>query len=138
MDKQSILYSFFKIELYFQYTADDCFELGRQCCKNEDYHHAVPLLEESLVKYQAEINKTITLEEILDHLLFASNQLQGINKLLLHLYEMLFIFLIWLTKGDVNLPKYYRDKISDEPGFSIENVTSMKKFHEQLCRFLIF
>ena len=91
MDKQSILYSFFKIELYFQYTADDCFELGRQCCKNEDYYHAVPWLEESLVKYQAETNTNVPLEEILDHLLFASNQLQGINKLLLHLYEMLFI-----------------------------------------------
>ena len=52
--------------------ADDCYELGRQCYDDDDYYHAVPWLEEALTKYEKEINKTVTLEEILSHLAFST------------------------------------------------------------------
>ena len=82
-----IIFNFLFIDyLNFNYSicsfiADDCFELGRQCSKNDYFHHAVSWFQESLVKYEAETNKTVALEEILKHLSLSTYKRGTVNKL---------------------------------------------------------
>ena len=54
--------------------------MGRQCYGNEEYFYAVPWLQEALTKYEGEINKTVTLEDILSHLAFSTYKRGTLHK----------------------------------------------------------
>ena len=68
-------------------SANDCFELGRQCYNSEDHLHSVLWLQEALIKYEEEShnNKTVTLHNILEHLSFSTYK-QGKEHFLLYIW----------------------------------------------------
>ena len=53
-------------------VAGDCWELGRQSYNNGDHYHTVLWMGEALNKYEAESNKTVTRQDILEYLAFST------------------------------------------------------------------
>ena len=51
-------------------TAADCYELGRVAYNNRDYYHTVCWIQEALIQWEKEENKTIDKPTLLDYLAY--------------------------------------------------------------------
>jgi prolyl 4-hydroxylase len=54
------------------FSAGDCFELGRQSYNNGDYYHTSLWMNEALDRLSHETNKTTTRQDILEYLAFST------------------------------------------------------------------
>lgn len=91
-------------------TAGDCFELGRQSYNNGDHYHTVLWMQESLDRYEEEVNKTAVKSDILEYLAFSSFMQGNVRHAIKLTHDLLEIVPNHpRAKGNIN---YYEDVIN--------------------------
>lgn len=94
-----------------QLTAADCYELGRIAYNSDDYYHTILWMEEAMIRYDKEKDKTITKDTLLDYLSFATYK-QGNARLALVLTNELLELVPDHQRAKNN--KYYFEKLIEE------------------------
>ncbi|XP_057378430.1 prolyl 4-hydroxylase subunit alpha-1-like [Daphnia carinata] len=95
-----------------QLTAGDCWELGRQSYNNGDHYHTVLWMGEALNKYEAESNKTVTRQDILEYLAFSTFKQGNVKEALQLTHELLKI--VPFHQRALGNKKYYEDLLRQQ------------------------
>ncbi|KAI1721472.1 2OG-Fe(II) oxygenase superfamily domain-containing protein [Ditylenchus destructor] len=131
-----------------EFTAFDCFEIGRMAYNAEDYYHTLMWMEEALVRSKKEMPPTSTEADILEYLAFALYKQGNVKKALQETDRLYQIHPAHpRAKGNI---KWYEDQLASEgirksdfrrnvpsvdnprPVDNLEN--SERNIYEALCR----
>ncbi|KHJ45353.1 prolyl 4-hydroxylase subunit alpha-2 family protein [Trichuris suis] len=92
-----------------EFTAGECFELGRVAYNNKDYYHVILWMQEAMNRYEHEDPPTVDLSDILEYLAFGLYQ-QGNVKRALQLTKRLYNRQPDHPRAKGNI-KYYEDML---------------------------
>ncbi|KAK3598748.1 hypothetical protein CHS0354_028800 [Potamilus streckersoni] len=134
-----------------QLSAEECFEIGRQSYKNEDFYHTVMWMQEALDRNFIETNQTVSRSLILDYLTYSTYKQGNIRHALVLTKELL---LLEPDHSRAQSNKLYYEKIlleeeqsqanrhGDEGDIPIQNKRQLDDYrnseefviYERLCR----
>ena len=70
-------------------SAHDCFELGKQRYKKNDYYYTNIWMEQAMIIYDEEVNKTVSKADILEYLAMSATMLKNNGRALTMIKELL-------------------------------------------------